>query len=100
MAGIYGLNPEVVYGSQAEEVYDNLYTDFMKTEIERVEYLLHKNMPILIYNGQQDLIVSTPGTMKWVDRIFFAAADEFRDKLFEIWKIGDKVVGTKNDDNR
>ena len=33
----------------------------MKPEINRVEYLLNKNIPILIYNGQMDLIVSTPG---------------------------------------
>ena len=46
----------------------------MKPEINRVEYLLNKNIPILIYNGQMDLIVSTPGTMRWVDRIFFAQA--------------------------
>ena len=30
-AGIYGFNPEVVFGSQAEEVYNHLWDDFMKT---------------------------------------------------------------------
>ncbi len=35
-------------------------------ETARVEYLLSKNLPVLIYNGQDDLIVTNPGTMRWV----------------------------------
>jgi carboxypeptidase C (cathepsin A) len=65
----------------------------MKNEINRVEYLLNKGLPVLIYNGQDDLIVSNPGTMKWVDRIYFANAEEFRRKLFSPWKIGGKEAG-------
>lgn len=71
LKGIYNLNPEIVYDSQSEDVYDNLFTDFMKPEINLVEELLFKGLPVLIYNGQDDLIVQTPGTMKWVDRIHF-----------------------------
>ena len=41
----------------------------MKNEVPRVEYLLSKNVPVLIYNGQDDLIVQTSGTMKWTDKI-------------------------------
>lgn len=94
-AGIYGFNPEVVFDSQAEAVFDSLYTDFMQPEVQRVQFLLNKKIPILIYNGQQDLIVSSPGTMRWADKLFYDNAHEFRDKLFEAWKIGDKIVGTK-----
>jgi carboxypeptidase C (cathepsin A) len=66
----------------------------MKPEYNRVEYLLGKGLPVLIYNGQQDLIVPTPGTMRWVDRLFFNQAQEFRDKLFTAWKVNGKMVGT------
>lgn len=74
-------------------VYEKLYTDFMKNEINIVEELLYRGVPVLIYNGQDDLIVQSPGTMKWVDRIHFAEAEEFRKKLFTPWKINNKVVG-------
>lgn len=47
----------------------------MKNEINLVEELLYKGIPILIYNGQDDLIVQTPGTMKWADRIFFTQSE-------------------------
>jgi carboxypeptidase C (cathepsin A) len=43
----------------------------MKPEITRVEEILYRGLPVLIYNGQDDLIVQNPGTMKWVDRIYF-----------------------------
>lgn len=68
---IYGFNPEIGYDQQSDLVYDNLFTDFMKPEITRVEEILYRGLPVLIYNGQDDLIVQNPGTMKWVDRIYF-----------------------------
>lgn len=90
---IYKLNPEIIYDSQSDMVYDALYTDFMKNEINLVEELLYRGLPVLIYNGQDDLIVQNPGTMKWVDRIHFTQSEEFRRKLFTPWKINGKVVG-------
>lgn len=51
---------------QADQVYLELYEDFMKSEVRIVESLLQKKVPVLIYNGQDDLIVETPGTIKWV----------------------------------
>lgn len=59
-----------------------------------MEFLLANGMPVLIYNGQDDLIVQNAGTMKWVDRIFYTHAHEFRQKLFTPWKINNKVVGS------
>jgi hypothetical protein len=32
--------------------------------------------------------------MKWVDRLYHSAAEEFRKKLFSAWKLNGKVVGT------
>ncbi len=83
----------MVYDSQADMVYEKMYTDFMKNEINIVEELLYRGMPVLIYNGQDDLIVQSPGTMKWVDRIHYSKSEEFRKKLFTPWKINNKVVG-------
>ncbi len=56
--------------------------------------MLSKNVPFLIYNGQDDLIVQTAGTMKWVDRIRYANIDDFKKQLFSPWKINNKVVGS------
>lgn len=50
----------------------------MKVEVPLVEELLRRNTHVLIYSGQNDLIVETPGTFKWVDRVHYADAYKFR----------------------
>jgi serine carboxypeptidase 1 len=55
-----------------------MYEDFMKPYVHLVEELLRRKVHILVYNGQNDLIVETPGTFKWVERLYFAASSEFR----------------------
>lgn len=65
----------------------------MKPEASRVEYILSKGIPVLVYNGQHDLIVPPLGAMKWVDNLYHNSAQEFRKQMFDAWKIGDKVVG-------
>ena len=32
----------------------------------------------MIYNGQNDLIVESPGTFKWVERVHYEEAEKFR----------------------
>ena len=91
---IYGLSKAIIYDSQADDVYNNLYTDFMKSEVARVEYLLSQNIPVLIYNGQDDLIVQSAGTMRWVDKLKFNEAEQFRKMLFKPWKVNNKMVGS------
>ena len=50
----------------------------MMQYVHLVEQLLEWNVQVLIYNGQNDLIVETPGTFKWVEKLHYAHADEFR----------------------
>ncbi len=55
---------------------------------------MSKNVPILVYNGQDDLIVQSAGTMKWVDKLRYSKIDDFKKSLFTAWKINGKVVGS------
>lgn len=66
----------------------------MKNEVHLVEYCLSKKLPLLIYNGQNDIIVETPGTMRWVERIQYADSGKFRNTLFQTWKVKGKVAGS------
>ena len=74
----FKLKKEVRYSNQSSHVYEGLYTDFMMDYHHLVEELLEKNVPVMIYNGQNDLIVETPGTFKWVERLHYDKAEEFR----------------------
>lgn len=66
----------------------------MMNEVHLVEYCLAKKLPMLIYNGQNDIIVETPGTMRWVEQIQYADSRKFRETLFSTWKVGGKVAGS------
>lgn len=90
---LYRLSSEIDFGSQGGNVYKKLFTDFMVPYAHLVEYCL-QNIPVLIYNGQNDIIVENPGTMRWVEQLHFDKAQEFRSTLFKTWKVNDKVAGS------
>ncbi len=50
----------------------------MKPYTTLVEDLLAKKVHVMIYNGQNDLIVETPGTFKWAERLHYDDAHTFR----------------------
>ena len=60
---LFRLNDDIDYGKQSSNVYEALYDDFMRSNVESVEFLLGRNLSVLIYNGQNDIIVETPGTI-------------------------------------
>lgn len=72
------LNPNVTYSAQSDKVYEHLYEDFMQQYVHLVEDLLEKNVNVMIYNGQNDLIVETPGTFKWAEFLHYKDAETFR----------------------
>jgi len=41
----------------------------MKSEASRVEFLLNKKVPVLVFQSQHNLMVQNPGAMKWVERL-------------------------------
>lgn len=66
--------PESVHwGGQSQETFSTLGEDFMKPVTEVIELLLNNTqVEVVVITGQLDLIVATPGTVMWVDRLQFA----------------------------
>ena len=75
---MFHLNKEIEFGSQAGNVYEAMYNDFMRHYVHLVEDLLARKIYVMIYNGQNDLIVETPGTFSWAEKVHYDHADEFR----------------------
>jgi len=60
----------VKWGSQSRQVFNRLAGDFMKPVIHIVEKLLNEtSIEVNIITGQLDLIVATPGTVAWVNKV-------------------------------
>lgn len=90
---LFGFSLEYQYNQGSAAVYEALSTDFMKRDcVERLEEVL-KSIPVLVYNGQNDLIVTSSGTMRWVNKLKYDGIEKFQKKDFEVWKLNDKVVG-------
>ncbi|CAG9767491.1 unnamed protein product [Ceutorhynchus assimilis] len=69
------LNLTQDWGHQNEAVFEHLVDDFMKPVTHIVERLLNEtDITVAVYNGQLDLIVDTPGTVNWVDKLNFKGA--------------------------
>ncbi len=68
---LFGLRRDIKFNAKKSNVYEAMYLDFMQQYVHLVEDLLRRNCKVLVYNGQNDLIVETPGTFKWAERIHY-----------------------------
>ena len=75
---LYSINNDIEFGAQSGNVYEAMYEDFMKPYVHLVEELLRRKTNVMIYNGQNDLIVESPGTFKWAERVHYDEAEKFR----------------------
>ncbi|XP_076650148.1 retinoid-inducible serine carboxypeptidase [Halictus rubicundus] len=64
------LNLTMSHKTQSGVVFDRLQGDFMKPVIDKVELLLNQtDLKVVVLTGQLDLIVDTPGTLIWVEKM-------------------------------
>lgn len=60
-------------------VREVLTEDYMRNYADLVTKILtYKDVKLLIYTGQNDLICNTPGTLNWVEGLYFSDAEKFR----------------------
>nr|XP_027210786.1 retinoid-inducible serine carboxypeptidase-like [Penaeus vannamei] len=68
----------VTWGGQSAQVFEALSDDFMTSAVQNVEVLLNTtSMAVVVYNGQLDLIVDTPGVEKWVEGMKWAGTSHW-----------------------
>lgn len=66
------------WGGQSDITFATLAGDFMKPVTDVIELLLNNTMvEVACITGQLDLIVATPGTVMWVDRLKYAEKAEY-----------------------
>ncbi|XP_055707384.1 retinoid-inducible serine carboxypeptidase-like [Phlebotomus papatasi] len=69
---------KIIWGSQRQAVFAALSGDFLKPATDAVERLLNKtDVNVAVVNGQLDLIVATPGTLRWVERLHWPGKQNF-----------------------
>ncbi|XP_076763044.1 retinoid-inducible serine carboxypeptidase [Xylocopa sonorina] len=64
------LQLPVKHGANSNVVFNKLQGDFMKPVVDIVESLLNEtSLKVAVISGQLDLIVDTPGTLHWVEKM-------------------------------
>eukprot|EP00828_Plagiopyla_frontata_P000253 TRINITY_DN0_c1371_g1_i2.p1 TRINITY_DN0_c1371_g1~~TRINITY_DN0_c1371_g1_i2.p1 ORF type:complete len:152 (-),score=33.65 TRINITY_DN0_c1371_g1_i2:17-472(-) len=86
VAAKYNIPTGIQYDSNGGLVYTTLSTDFMQDALKEITYCINSGIKVLIYEGQDDLIVPNPGTMKWVDSLTWPGSDSFNNKDLTFWK--------------
>ncbi|XP_071502853.1 retinoid-inducible serine carboxypeptidase-like [Diadema antillarum] len=73
-----GIPSSVTWGGQSGEVFEKQSEDFMKPVIDIVDNLItNSSLHVIVYNGQLDLIVDTPGTEIWVQKLTWPGLAHF-----------------------
>ncbi|KAK2582344.1 hypothetical protein KPH14_004680 [Odynerus spinipes] len=76
------LGLTVSHGLQSGYVFSVLREDFMKPVVDKVELLLNEtDINVFVYTGHMDLIVDTPGTLLWVERLRWKNIENWRYSL-------------------
>ena len=76
-----------------DTVYDYYRADIMNTTVTLLPYILSQNVSVLIYNGQDDLIVNTPGIENMMARINWPGAANFASAPKINWSVDGNLAG-------
>lgn len=83
----YNVDPSVcgTYTDESNAVYEALTTDFMQSVAPKVAYLLENNLPVMLYNGQDDIICNSPNQQNWVGNLNWTHQTDFYNTEFNVW---------------
>lgn len=81
------------FGSNSYNVYQSMLDVFMKSERETYEFLLER-YPVLIYNGNFDIICNHPGVLKMIDAMEnWTGKDKYYKTSQSVWTVQGETAG-------
>lgn len=83
---------EVTFSDCNDVAYVKLCTDFMNSVKPLFPNILDQ-ISVLLFNGQDDLIVNTPSAENWIASINWSGKDEYLSAEKKIWKVDGEVAG-------
>ena len=76
-----------------DTMYKDFYYDISQSYKANISYLLN-NTRVLLYNGQNDIIVNTPSAESWIHSLDWEKSSDFLQTQKINWMVNNKVVGT------
>ena len=84
---------EIEFTSCDGTAYEKLCDDFMNTVKPLFPSILSE-IPVLLFNGQDDLIVNTPSAENWIASIDWDGREEYLETEKVIWRANGQVAGS------
>jgi len=79
------------------QMYTNFANDIGQSYMSNYSYLLTQTVypvNVMLYNGQDDIICNTPGSLTWINQMDWPGVDEFREATRNIWyAVNGSVLG-------
>lgn len=90
----YNADPSVAgqYQDVNMNVYNALSTDFMQSVADRVAFVASSGLPIMFYNGQDDIIVNTPAVENWIANLQWSGQTGLYQTPFNVWNYQNGTV--------
>ena len=87
-----GINTSLEFISGNDKIYTAFGPDISKSYADDVAYVVGK-VKTLIYNGQNDVVVNTPGVLQYLNGLTWNGARQWKKTQKKIWKIDGHVSG-------
>jgi carboxypeptidase C (cathepsin A) len=82
-----------VWGSCNDTVYDYYRADIMNSSAVFLPTILASGVTVMIYNGQDDLIVNTPGIENMISNLNWPGASQFLNAPKVNWNVNGNIAG-------
>ena len=90
----FGVPDWLNYNDDNEEMYAAFGADISTSFKREVEKILTLGVKTLIYNGQNDVIINTPGTLAYLNTLEWPNAQRWKSAAKKTWKeYGGKNLG-------
>jgi len=83
----------LTYHNVSMDAYKHLFMDFAFSVADKVAVLLDNDYKMMIYNGQVDVIVTHPGTEKFIRNMNWKDKDQYNVAGRDIWRVEGRVAG-------
>ena len=88
----FGVPADIYYVPGNDEIYDHFQEDISRPYTGEVINLLRKTR-VLIYNGQDDFVVNTPGVLPYLNPLNWENTKYWKRTAKQIWTVHGEVKG-------
>lgn len=87
-----GVPADVYYVPGSDAIYDAFQADISKSYANKVVDMLRR-IKVLIYNGQDDFVVNTPGVLTYLNSLNWQGTRNWKRAQKKIWTIHGEIKG-------